>query len=73
MTLQGHKNHYNVKFLRGYGVSINIKKNKIRKKVLDTETMYFVIPYCYLSLRNVINTDYDGVFGRIILPPTSSS
>ena len=29
MTLKGHKNHYNIKLLRGYGVSINIKNNKI--------------------------------------------
>ena len=29
MTLKGHKNHYNIKLLRGYGVSINIKGNKI--------------------------------------------
>jgi CRISPR-associated protein Cas1 len=29
MTLKGHKNHYNVKLLRGYGVSINLKNNKI--------------------------------------------
>ena len=29
MTLRGRKNHYNIKLLRGYGVSINIKQNKI--------------------------------------------
>ena len=29
MTLRGKKNHYNIKLLRGYGVSINIKDNKI--------------------------------------------
>jgi len=29
LTLKGQKNHYNIKFLRGYGVSINIKENKI--------------------------------------------
>jgi len=29
LTLKGHKNHYNIKLLRGYGVSINIKNNKI--------------------------------------------
>jgi len=29
MTLKGHKNHYNVKLLHGYGVSINLKDNKI--------------------------------------------
>jgi CRISPR-associated protein Cas1 len=29
MTLKGKKNHYNVKLLRGYGVSINLNDNKI--------------------------------------------
>ena len=29
MTLKGKKNHYNVKLLRGYDVSINLKDNKI--------------------------------------------
>ncbi len=29
MTLKGHKSHYNIKLLRGYGVSINLKNNKI--------------------------------------------
>ncbi|HUT05657.1 MAG TPA: CRISPR-associated endonuclease Cas1 [Nitrosopumilaceae archaeon] len=29
MTLQNHKNHYNVKFLKGYGHSISVKNSKI--------------------------------------------
>ena len=29
MTLKGHKSHYNIKLLRGYGVSINLKDNKL--------------------------------------------
>jgi CRISPR-associated protein Cas1 len=29
LTLKGKRNHYNVKLLRGYGVSINLKDNKI--------------------------------------------
>jgi len=29
MTLKGKQNHYNVKLLRGYGVSISLKDNKI--------------------------------------------
>lgn len=29
MTVQGQKNHYNVKLLKGYGVSINLKDNRI--------------------------------------------
>ena len=32
MTLKGRKNHYNVKLLRGYGVSITLKDNKISLK-----------------------------------------
>lgn len=29
MTLNGHKNHYNVKLLRGYGVAINLKDHQV--------------------------------------------
>ena len=29
MTLKGKTNHYNVKFLKGYGFSINVKNSKI--------------------------------------------
>lgn len=29
MTLKGQKNYYTVKLLRGYGVSINLKNNRI--------------------------------------------
>ena len=29
MTVQGQKNHYNVKLLKGYGVSINLKDNRL--------------------------------------------
>jgi CRISP-associated protein Cas1 len=29
MTVQGQKNHYNVKLLKGYSVSINLKDNRI--------------------------------------------
>ena len=29
MTLKGQKNHYNVKFLKGYGFSVNVKGNKV--------------------------------------------
>ncbi|MCV0411582.1 CRISPR-associated endonuclease Cas1 [Nitrosarchaeum sp.] len=29
MTLKNHKNHYNIKFLKGYGHSISIKNSKI--------------------------------------------
>jgi CRISPR-associated protein Cas1 len=30
MTLKGRKNHYNVKLLRGYALSINVKDNRVR-------------------------------------------
>ena len=29
MTLKGKRNQYNVKFLKGYGFSINVKDSKI--------------------------------------------
>ena len=29
MTLKGHKPHFNIKFLKGYGFSINVKDSKI--------------------------------------------
>ncbi len=29
MTLAGNKNHYNIKFLKGYGHSISVKNSKI--------------------------------------------
>lgn len=32
MTLKHHKNHYNVKFLSGYGLSLSLKDNKIQLK-----------------------------------------
>jgi CRISPR-associated protein Cas1 len=32
MTLKGQKNHYDVKLLRGYGISINLKNNNILLK-----------------------------------------
>lgn len=29
MTLKNQRNHYNVKLLRGYGISINVKGNQL--------------------------------------------
>jgi len=29
LTLQGKQNHYNVKFLKGYGFSVSVKDSKI--------------------------------------------
>lgn len=68
MTLKGKKNHYNVKLLRGYGVSINLKDNKVILKdgqnditgKSETEE-YFVtrMPYekIIISGRGYISTD----------------
>jgi|Tabmets5t2r1_1033131.scaffolds.fasta_scaffold171479_1 hypothetical protein len=38
MTLRGHKNHYNVKLLRGYGASISLRNNKVWKGGKDIFT-----------------------------------
>ena len=38
MTLSGKENHYNVKFLKGYGFSIKVKDNKLVFK--NTEKIY---------------------------------
>ena len=68
MTLKGKKNHYNVKLLRGYGVSINLKENRIILKngqnditgKSETEE-YFVtrMPYekIVISGRGYVSTD----------------
>lgn len=68
MTLKGKKNHYNVKLLRGYGVSINLKDNRIILKngqhditgKSETEE-YFVtrMPYekIVISGRGYVSTD----------------
>lgn len=68
MTLKGKQNHYNVKLLRGYGVSINLKDNKIILKngqhditgKSETEE-YFVsrMPYekIVISGRGYVSTD----------------
>ena len=34
MTVAGQKNHYNVKLLKGYGVSINLKDNRTEMRGL---------------------------------------
>ena len=67
MTLKGRKNHYNVKLLRGYGVSITLKDNKISlKNGTDVfghaeKEEYFVsrMPYekIVISGRGYISTD----------------
>lgn len=40
MTLKGHKNHYNVKLLRGYGISVSLKENKPPSKTQVTKVSY---------------------------------
>ncbi len=68
MTLKGRKNHYNVKLLRGYGVSIHLKDNKVILKngidylssIQDTEEWYITkLPYekIVLSGRGYISTE----------------
>jgi CRISPR-associated protein Cas1 len=67
MTLKGRKNHYNVKLLRGYGVSITLKDNKISlKNGMDVfghaeKEDYFVsrMPYekIVISGRGYLSTD----------------
>jgi CRISPR-associated protein Cas1 len=68
MTLNGRKNHYNVKLLRGYGVSISLKDNQIHLKngsdVLssksETESWFITqLPYekIVISGKGYISTD----------------
>ncbi len=68
MTLKGHKNHYNVKLLRGYGISISLKDNKIHLKngidILsgksETESWFITnLPYekIVLSGKGYISTE----------------
>ena len=68
MTLKGRKNHYNVKLLRGYGVSISLKDNKINLKngvdILsgksETESWFITqLPYekIVISGKGYISTD----------------
>jgi len=68
LTLRGKKNHYNVKLLRGYGVSISLKNNKIILRndrnifsgVSDVEEWFVTgIPYekIVVSGRGYLSTD----------------
>ena len=41
MTLKGNRNHYNVKLLRGYGVSINLKDRQIVLKDGQKHAKFF--------------------------------
>jgi CRISPR-associated protein Cas1 len=68
MTLKGKKNHYNVKLLRGYGVSISLKANRVYLKVgtdpftgLAEKEEWFVtqIPYerIVIAGKGYVSTD----------------
>src|SRR3989475_2056600 len=68
MTLKGKKNHYNVKLLSGYGLSISLKDNKIVLKngtypysnVPDQEEWFITqMPYekIVISGKGYISTD----------------
>ena len=68
LTTMGKKNHYNVKFLKGYGCSVTLKGNKVTLKngnspfcdSSDSETWYVTkIPYekIILSGNGYISTD----------------
>ena len=68
ITLKGQKNHYNVKLLRGYGVSISLKDNKVCLKGgkdiftghQDTEEWFVTqIPYerIVISGKGYISTE----------------
>jgi CRISPR-associated protein Cas1 len=68
MTLSGKRNHYNVKLLRGYGISISLKDNKINLKngtdVLsgksETESWFITqLPYekIVISGKGYVSTD----------------
>ncbi len=71
MTLAGKQNHYNVKFLKGYGFSIKVKDNKLVFK--DTHDPfnepkteeYFItnLPYekIVLSGKGYISTEALGL------------
>lgn len=68
VTLKGKQNHYNVKFLKGYGVSINLKDNKVilrngknlfSEKKEQEEWFVSRIPYekIVISGRGYVSTD----------------
>ena len=59
MTQKDQRNHYNVKFLKGYGFSVKLKNNKVVLKnaydpFKEPETEIFLI-FCFL---NSITTVY---------------
>jgi len=68
VTLKGKKNHYGIKLLRGYGVSINLKDNRIclkdgrdpfTREQATEEWFVTQIPYerIVISGRRYLSTD----------------
>jgi len=75
LTLKGQKNHYNLKFLKGYGHSISVKNSKIILKdchdpFSDDKEEWFVknMPYekIVLSGKGYISTEALFVITRAI-------
>jgi hypothetical protein len=66
MTVKGQKNHYNVKVLRGHGVSISLKNNRVCLRggsdVFTGEYEWFVtqIPYERLVFKQGVNDPFGG-------------
>jgi hypothetical protein len=65
LTQKGKRNHYNVKLLRGYGVSINLKDNRIILKNGQNEIKH------HTDTATIFNTlNVRGIKKiRIIVPP----
>ena len=49
MTLKGKTNHYNVKFLKGYGFSIKVKDSKIILKNCTVKMNLYVLTIFVLN------------------------
>ena len=52
MTITGHQNHYNVKFLKGYGFSVHVKDS--RPDSFRFKSVFFHISYG-------VNHQYDSI------------
>lgn len=54
------RNHYNVKLLRGYGISINLKDNKINlKNGVDSIGLHANNFQCYKNTDGTFSIQYD--------------
>jgi len=54
MTVKGKSNHYNVKFLKGYGHSISVKNSRVVKKSQHENSSTF-LNFLYLDKLNIEN------------------